>query len=1116
MPARRESTVRLLGEGWDLIPMPTPGRRRAAAAVPPDDFITRLAAAGPLELEQTATARRHARRGAAEPPPLDLAIDSAPGELRLLAVRHASGAITFHLPLATTVRRGRPVRETQRFQLTLGEAIEPPERRGPLGKAAVLFVLKIVGEVAERSIPALARTWESAAWRRKGLREGLLRFTAGGGFSRLTDPSALAAPPQRNLLLIHGTFSNAVDSFGRLAHTAGSDGQTLFAALGPVHGDRIFAFNHFTVSRSPEQNARALLEALPDRPTLFDSVTHSRGGLVLRHLAERRDLFGGLAERFQLGRAVLVASPNEGTPLASPSRCEHFLTWLANLLDFLPEHPFTVGLEFLSQALAWLARRAGGALAGLAAMDSAGPVVAQLQAEPHPPAEAYSALVANYEPDAGLVQRMADAGLDVFFGSANDLVVPTEGGWRVDPAAPPAISGSRIGCFGRGGNLPGPDGAPVHHTNFFSQPATVDFLVRALRGDPQPLPPLDPGQNLPFRGRRGAAAVPTPAPLPAPVSPPAAAWPSAGPREPSLEEVFHICVLAPEATPRTADLMATFRNARVLEKLDLRGGEAGRRWHRIIAMQERIRNYIEGKPGATDLPHGDELVGFGQTLFETLFPGGVRRLYDVARAAQGSRRLNLVFTSMVDWIADKPWEFAYDPGRDTFLATEEINLVRNVLTAIPADRIEPRAGPLRILVVVAQPLGTGHLSVEEETEVIRSGFRRLTDAGLAEVEVLVDAYPARLHRALEASSRPFDALHFIGHGAYDPRAGLGYLIFENEQGGLQRLDSQVFRQIVCRRDIRLIFLNACETGRGGTAEFNRGVAPALVAGGVPAVVANQYSVLDTSATSFARHFYWALAQGRSIGEAAREARVAVNYSISGEAIDWAVPVVYARDPTDALCPPREGFAEETAEIAASRLRRGERTRTERVALWDIQRVIPRLDRIAETLTAAQGLFGFEAVYWPAPLGTWRRETTEGVAYLHAPKVAQRLAEKPAELGVDRLIAIANLLLRDDETLNLYFWGDPGGWISIFSTAGLLEQLRAPELTAERMIVNAVAASLAGLPSHSKGDQRCALYFNPERDIRLIAGPLRFCAPCARKLRRAPARLAALERLLRVY
>ena len=79
------------------------------------------------------------------------------------------------------------------------------------------------------------------------------------------------------------------------------------------------------------------------------------------------------------------------------------------------------------------------------------------------------------------------------------------------------------------------------------------------------------------------------------------------------------------------------------------------------------------------------------------------------------------------------------------------------------------------------------------------------------------------------------------------------------------------------------------------------MAQSLVSHGLPAVVANQYSVLDTSATSFAQHFYWSLAQGMSIGQAACEARIAVNCSMQGELIDWAVPVVYARDPNMTLC-----------------------------------------------------------------------------------------------------------------------------------------------------------------------------------------------------------------------
>ena len=74
------------------------------------------------------------------------------------------------------------------------------------------------------------------------------------------------------------------------------------------------------------------------------------------------------------------------------------------------------------------------------------------------------------------------------------------------------------------------------------------------------------------------------------------------------------------------------------------------------------------------------------------------------------------------------------------------------------------------------------------------------------------------------------------------------------------------------------------------------MAPALVAAGVPAVVANQYSVLDTAATTFARELYGALARGRGLGDASREARIALGHTLGSASLDWAVPVLFARDP----------------------------------------------------------------------------------------------------------------------------------------------------------------------------------------------------------------------------
>src|SRR3990172_8284686 len=75
------------------------------------------------------------------------------------------------------------------------------------------------------------------------------------------------------------------------------------------------------------------------------------------------------------------------------------------------------------------------------------------------------------------------------------------------------------------------------------------------------------------------------------------------------------------------------------------------------------------------------------------------------RASPGGA-LDVVFTWMLDWVADKPWELAFDPSRREFLATSSVNFARNAHTAVPADSKARRRGRLRGLVVVSRPRGS--------------------------------------------------------------------------------------------------------------------------------------------------------------------------------------------------------------------------------------------------------------------------------------------------------------------------------------------------------------------------------------------------------------------------
>jgi hypothetical protein len=612
------------------------------------------------------------------------------------------------------------------------------------------------------------------------------------------------------------------------------------------------------------------------------------------------------------------------------------------------------------------------------------------------------------------------------------------------------------------------------------------------------------------------------------------------------DRTLHLMILGQPGLD-SAYLLAMYGSARVLEPFPTRnrkgaiGDEAiaGTRFQKIISFHERIQMNLDGrldkKSGQVPpLPDDDHLCEFGELLFDSLFVGRVRRLYDVARSEQRNEPLNVIFTCNIPWIAGKPWEFAFDPARKKFLATEEVHFIRNVLTSVPAQRVYEECQRLRMLVVEAQPIGTAELGAEDEKARIEHRFHPLTDAGLLEIEVLPEATPERLHEKLFGSwleCRPYDIVHFIGHGEFDREAEEGRLLFHSSDGGSQRVDVQTLREILCSRGVQVVFLNACDTARDATRSLNRGVAQALVQGGLPAVVANQYKVLDPSAIAFAQHFYWALAHGASLGEAARESRIAVNYSIDGDLIDWAVPVIYARDPDYRLCKrlPRVESMKRARRAKKKRAAKpapgGERPKI--VGVADLARFFPGLSEIITRLNDVQDEFDVREVDITAPMGIWDRDEETGESYLHANRFAKRLKDKPKALGVDYLACITHWWMRDDDYWNIYGWwsGDPSLPILIFSTAGLALPAEGP--VAGRSVANGMVIGLAAQmiesktrtsPMHDKTPANCPFYYNENRDVASVSGRLKFDAKCRKRLlsNLPKATVAAFDALLGAY
>ena len=189
--------------------------------------------------------------------------------------------------------------------------------------------------------------------------------------------------------MIHGTFSNAASAYSPLAPVEISS-----IDVAPLYGDRIFAFDHFTLSRTPEENVRMLLDGAAGQAASRSTSSRTRAaGWSCAIWSSAAQVFGDLSSRFTLGRAVLVAAPNEGTPLATPSRWEDTVGWVANLLEMFPDNPFTTGAEFVANGIVWIARHASGDLPGIRSMDGDGELIRELQSPPGPPPDRYSVLV---------------------------------------------------------------------------------------------------------------------------------------------------------------------------------------------------------------------------------------------------------------------------------------------------------------------------------------------------------------------------------------------------------------------------------------------------------------------------------------------------------------------------------------------------------------------------------------------------------------------------------------------------------------------------------------------------------------------------------------------------
>ncbi|QJY47945.1 CHAT domain-containing protein [Pseudonocardia broussonetiae] len=299
---------------------------------------------------------------------------------------------------------------------------------------------------------------------------------------------------------------------------------------------------------------------------------------------------------------------------------------------------------------------------------------------------------------------------------------------------------------------------------------------------------------------------------------------------------------------------------------------------------------------------GDERESAGSRLFDGVVRGAVADLWqEVAASHIAGRRLRLRLDVGPQRLRALPWELLRSGS--TWLA-----LRQNVVLWRGADPVLPCGdddGPLRVLIVMCNPLDLGLMGDDELTRVAGALAGQL---GRMHVETLDGPAGAPMLAEAVHRLRPH-VLHFIGHGMPRAPGSAAELAFNWVPDGVAEDPHRATPWELAGSDIeflftnwvpRLVVINACRTATAALDQIG-GIAEAFLDTDARAVVSMQADVESKAATLFSAALYEGLADMAPLDHIVAEARRRLRRAAGGDNGEWALPVLATRtDPTDVL------------------------------------------------------------------------------------------------------------------------------------------------------------------------------------------------------------------------
>jgi hypothetical protein len=297
--------------------------------------------------------------------------------------------------------------------------------------------------------------------------------------------------------------------------------------------------------------------------------------------------------------------------------------------------------------------------------------------------------------------------------------------------------------------------------------------------------------------------------------------------------------------------------------------------------------YPEGEAARKAPP--ERIREAGKQIGQWLAAGGIRDLFKLSLNDAGDEYGVRLRLQIHPQLGNLPWEATLFDGNHLCLR-ENVPIVRH---SIAPDPVRPLRvdGPLRILVVRSQPIDLAPLNLEREFEDLEARMAGLVEPRSVQL-VPLPCQPGQSQRqALAAVNGTFHVFHFMGHGRIDP-GGEGQLALMDADGRAEFVSAMELTEILVNARVRLVFLNACETG----IDCGPGSLPdALIRAGALCVLAMRRRIGDTAAINLAKSFYrWVVVERYPVEAALSRVRLELKADNTLRPWEWVTPVLYSR------------------------------------------------------------------------------------------------------------------------------------------------------------------------------------------------------------------------------